>query len=317
MPKKEKTSWVVWLRRLTQAACFVFFIYLFFQTSFHPNNKVGKYVTLFFNLDPLIAFDSWLASHTVVRAMLLSLITVVVTVLTGRWFCGWICPFGTLHHFFASRRRGSAKQKIEAGSYNSWQKAKYYILVGFLMAAVLKVNVVGWLDPFSFFFRSLTTAVYPAINAGTVGLFTWIYNVNPGIGPVRLTLVTEPVYDVLRRNFLALHQPYFVGSLLIGLLFIVIVALNFYRPRFWCRYICPLGALLGVLGKNPLVRLKKNEEQCNNCRLCLIDCQGGEALDKVQAWRPSECFYCWNCESECPSQAITFGWVNGPGGKHD
>ena len=98
-------------------------------------------------------------------------------------------------------------------------------------------------------------------------LFTWIYDANPGSRSVRLTLMTEPIYGFLRKHFLATAQPYYWGSLLIGMLFITVVALNFWRARFWCRYVCPLGALLGVVGKNPLFRLKKNEEQCNSAAL--------------------------------------------------
>jgi polyferredoxin len=94
--------------------------------------------------------------------------------------------------------------------------------------------------------------------------------------------------------------------MLIGVLFITTVVLNFFRARFWCRYVCPLGALLGVVGKNPLIRLKKNEEKCDSCRLCLVDCQGGATPDNRLEWKPSECFYCWNCKSDCPAQAISF-----------
>lgn len=102
----------------------------------------------------------------------------------------------------------------ETGGFNSWQKTKYYGLAAFLAAAVLGVNVVNWLDPFSFFFRSLATAVCPALNAGVVRLFTWIYDANPGIGPARLTLATEPLYDLLRKHFLAAEQPHYFGGLL-------------------------------------------------------------------------------------------------------
>jgi polyferredoxin len=306
MAKKKKTSWIVWLRRLTQVGFFLLFCYLFLQTVYHPINKAGRGVTFFFNLDPLVALNSWLATHALVEAMLLSLVTLVVTFICGRWFCGWVCPFGTLHNFFTSLRGGRAKQKIETGAYNRWQKAKYYLLVGFLVAALLGVNVVGWLDPFAFFFRSLSTSIYPAINKGIVALFTWIYNTDPGVGPIRLTAVTEPIYGFLRQYLLAVEQPYYWGSLLIGVLFIAAVALNFFRARFWCRYVCPLGALLGVVGKNPLVRLKKNEEKCDSCRLCLVDCQGGATPDNPLEWKPSECFYCWNCKSDCPAQSISF-----------
>ena len=120
--------------------------------------------------------------------MLLSLVTLLVTLVFGRWFCGWVCPFGALHNFFTSLRGGPAKQKLEAGGYHPWQKAKYYALVAFLVAALLGADVVGWLDPFSFFFRSLSTSIYPAINKALVAVFTWVYDANPGVGPVRLTL---------------------------------------------------------------------------------------------------------------------------------
>jgi polyferredoxin len=303
MAKKNKTSWIVWLRRLVQTGFFLLFCYLFLQTVYHPINKAGRGVTFFFNLDPLVALNFWLASHAFAAAMLLSLVTLAVTLICGRWFCGWVCPLGALHNFFTSLGGGRAKQKLEAGGYNPWQKAKYYALVAFLVAALLGADVVGWLDPFSFFFRSLSTSIYPVINKLLVAVFTWIYDADPGVGPVRLTLVTEPIYGFLRKYFLAAAQPYYWGSLLIGTLFIAVVALNFFRPRFWCRYVCPLGALLGVVGKNPLVRLKKNEEKCNNCRLCLADCQGGATPDSL--WKPAECFYCWNCHSDCPAQAIT------------
>lgn len=201
MAKKKKTSWIVWLRRLTQTGFFLLFCYLFLQTVYHPINKAGRGVTFFFNLDPLVALNSLLASHALVGAMLLSLVTLAVTFICGRWFCGWVCPFGTLHNFFTSLRGGRAKQKLEVGGYNQWQKAKYYGLVGFLVAALVGVNVVGWLDPFSFFFRSLSTSIYPAINKGVVALFTWIYNANPGVGPARLTVVTEPIYGFFAQVF--------------------------------------------------------------------------------------------------------------------
>jgi len=90
------------------------------------------------------------------------------------------------------------------------------------------------------------------------------------------------------------------------MLFGLAIALNFYRARFWCRYICPLGALLGIAGKNPLVRLDKSPDACDNCRLCLADCQGWRQRGNTLEWKPAECFYCFNCQSDCPSRAVTF-----------
>jgi polyferredoxin len=304
MAAKRGASGLVWLRRAIQTASLLLFLGLFLQTVYHPINHPGSGVKLFFQLDPLASLITFLSSHALAAGMLLSVATLVVTVIFGRWFCGWICPFGALHNFFTSLRGGRVKAKLETGGYNPWQKAKYYVLAVFLGGALLGVNAVGWLDPFSFFFRSLATSIYPALNSALVALFTWIYNVNPGIGPVRVTVVSEPVYDFLRHHFLAVQQPHYFGNVLIGFLFVTVVALNFFRARFWCRYICPLGALLGIAGKSPLVRLSKSDA-CNNCRLCLADCQGGANNATAEQWKPAECFYCFNCKSDCPSGAVS------------
>jgi polyferredoxin len=113
---------------------------------------------------------------------------------------------------------------------------------------------------------------------------------------------------------LATAQPHFTGTVLLALLFFGVLFLNLYRARFWCRFVCPLGALLGVVGKNPLVQITRNEEACNNCRVCVTDCQGGANPDVAGGWKPSECMYCWNCQSACPHHAIKFS-VHVPGGK--
>ena len=294
---------MVWLRRAIQSSILLLFLYLFLRTAEHGIDQPGAGVKLFFELDPLAALASWLAAHAIPAGMLLALATLAVTVAFGRWFCGWICPFGTVHQFFSSLR-----SRAEGGSHTRWHRAKYYALAAFLGGALVGSNVVGWLDTFSFFFRSLATAVYPAVNYATVGLFTWLYDANPGVGGLRVTAVSEPVYEFLRRHFLALHQPHYFGGVLLGVLFIAVVALNFLRARFWCRHLCPLGALLGLAGKYPAVRLRRNAGACNECGLCAAHCQGGAnpGGPNPGEWRPEECFYCFNCQSSCPSGALGF-----------
>jgi len=302
---KEHTSKIVWLRRLVQSVFFVLFVYLFLQAEYHPIDRTGGPVTFFFEIDPLVLLTSWLASHKLVTALLLSLATVGITLVFGRWFCGWICPFGALHNFFTSLRRGSEKARILAGGYSKRLKAKYYILLALLGGALVGINLAGWLDPISFLYRSFATAVNPAANWAVTALFGWIYETDPGIGPLRATQVTEPVYEVLREKFLAADPLQYSNGILIGFLFAAVIALNFYRPRFWCRYLCPLGALLGVLGKNPVVQVETDPDKCNSCGLCLADCQGGASPDKESDWKPAECFFCWNCKSVCPLDAIS------------
>lgn len=311
---RKKTTWPVWLRRICQGVFLTLFFYLFLETVYHPVNRAGRGVDFFFEIDPLVLLSSWLASHHVVTALLLSLITVGVTFLAGRWFCGWICPFGTLHNLFTALRTTRPKDRIESGAYSRWQRSKYYVFIGLLVGCLFGLNLTGWLDPFSFLYRSLATVIYPMLNDAIAAVFGWIYQTDPGVGPFKVAAVSEPVYEVLRRHLLATTQPHFFGTFLIALLFFTILFLNLFRSRFWCRYICPLGGLLGVVGKNPLVQIKQDPETCNNCKACIADCQGGANPDVVGGWKPSECFYCWNCHSACPHHALKFT-VHVPGGK--
>jgi polyferredoxin len=305
---KKKTSFPVWARRLSQTMFLLLFFCLFVATVYHPGNTTGGPVKFFFNLDPLVMITVWLGGHAVASALLLSLATLAGTLVFGRWFCGWVCPFGALHTLFSGMRgKRRAKDRVISGRYSTRQKSKYYVLIGVLTGALFGVNLAGWIDPFSFFYRSMATAVFPAINAGLTGVFDLAYG-------TPLAAVTEPIYHNLRNYFLTMAQPRFFWGSLIGVLFGVVVALNFFRARFWCRYVCPTGALLGFVGKNSTVRITVDPDKCNNCLTCVMECQGGADPKNSESWKPAECLYCWNCQSNCPQDAISFNF-NVPGGE--
>jgi len=306
----RKVSGIVWLRRFVQALFLLLFLYLFLQTVYHPIDRTGGPVTFFFELDPLVLAAVWLAGVAVPVALFLSLVTLGFTVLFGRWFCGWVCPFGTLNQMMTQLRSGSLASRLKRAVYSPRQRWKYLALIGLLAGMLTGLNLIGWVDPFSLLYRSLAIAVFPAINSGSHALFAWLYESDPGVGIVKVTRVSEPVYEVLRSYLLVEGRPQYYWGILIGVIFSGILALNFWKNRFWCRYVCPLGALLGLVGKNPLLRLKKDNEVCNNCRICVAVCPGGANPDgptnRSDAWKPSECFFCWNCEAVCPKQAISF-----------
>jgi polyferredoxin len=298
MADTRRAPFSVWLRRLSQLVFFAVFVWLFLETTYHPINTTGGRVTFFFDLDPLILFTVWVSAHVVPAALFLSLVTLVVTLLFGRLFCGWFCPFGALHTFFSCFRSGKAKQKLAVGGYSPWQRVKYLALTVFVAGGALGLNAVGWIDPFSFLFRSMATVLYPVFALVVPPAFDWLHDTNP----LGLRAVSEPIYQTLRRHALPVEQPHYVGAFVIGALFVGVVALNLYRERFWCRYVCPLGALLGVVGKNPLLRVTRNEATCTDCRFCRVDCHGGANPDGD--WRPAECLYCWNCVQACPTKGI-------------
>jgi polyferredoxin len=306
----RKVSGIVWLRRCIQTLCLLLFIYLFLQTAYHPINRTGGPVALFFELDPLVLAATWLAGASVPLALLLSLGTLGVSLLFGRWFCGWICPLGTLHQMMTQLRGGSLASRLKRAAYSPRQRLKYLVLIGLLAGTLTGLNLIGWVDPFSLLYRSLATAVFPALNSGSHALFAWLYESDPGVGTVKVTKVSEPVYEVLRSFLLVEGWPQYYWGVLIGVIFSGILTINLWRNRFWCRYICPLGALLGLVGKNPILRLKKDNNACNDCRICVAACPAGAnpdgPSDRSDAWKPAECIFCWNCEAVCPKDALCF-----------
>lgn len=94
-------------------------------------------------------------------------------------------------------------------------------------------------------------------------------------------------------------------NIFIGLIFISILALNRIRPRFWCRFICPFGALLAVGSTTSRIQ-RKLGDSCNECNICHATCQGAPAKEGAKNWNPQECFLCFNCQKVCPEKAISF-----------
>jgi len=90
-------------------------------------------------------------------------------------------------------------------------------------------------------------------------------------------------------------------------MFIGLLVANWWIPRFFCRVLCPLGALLGVFSRFSLWRIDRDPVRCTDCDLCLKSCEG--ASDPHKDLRKSECFVCLNCIEECPHDALTYRFL--------
>lgn len=295
-----------WLRRLSQAFFLVSFIGLVLLTHFRkPEAGLGP-VRWFFQSDPLTVLATWLSTYALVKGAALALVTVFATMALGRVFCGWVCPFGALHaaaSWFRARRK-----KKEPERRSPWQRGKYFALVALLIMALFGAHWTGVFDPIPLFYRAVATAILPAAQYAVSDSATYVYRTDPQLGAFHFSSVTEPVYAFSRDNIFRVDRQTFEQGTLIALLLIGIVALNLFRPRFWCRYICPLGGLLGLLVRRPLLRLRNDESKCTNCGLCNRACPAAAQPDQRGDWLPSECFGCWNCVAACRTGAITFEW---------
>lgn len=289
------------LRRATQVLFFLLFVYLFIQTEYKGTNELGLPVRLFLDFDPLVALSALLASHAVRAVFLLSLVTIVLTAVFGRFFCGWVCPLGALNTLVGGLRMRSLKPGRSEGRFPRLRAVKYFILVFVLVAAVFGWNAAGILDPISLTIRSLAIGWNPAINKIVRSFFEWSYALGiPGVSPA-----LDAAYSALVGTVLAFEQPIFRQAIFIGLLFAGILGLNLLAPRFWCRSLCPLGALLGLAAwKQAAARVDTDATKCISCRKCLVACQGDATPFPAGKWASRECLVCWNCRDVCPADAI-------------
>jgi polyferredoxin len=286
------------LRRLSQALFLGLFLVLLCKTglpgSFQPGElefRLPYPVRAFLETDPFIAIANGLATHALYRGLLWSLAILIPTLFLGRFFCGWICPLGTLNHLVSNIRseKKSGRQRIASNRYKRWQTFKYYLLFALLAAAFLGGALAGIFDPIALAVRSLGLSILPAWN---YALNAWL---EPGHG-----------HSALPAILLSFKQAYFRQGFLLGAILIVILALNLRITRLWCRAVCPLGALLGLASRWSILGLEKHPAHCEDCNRCLLNCQGGDDPIPGAPWRKAECHLCMNCVADCPESGIQF-----------
>ncbi len=311
-----KARHLVWLRRIAQAfflGMFLFLlivcrlpqdIYLNYSLAFSAEQELqlDHPVTLFFQLDPLVAISSLFSGHILIKGVLWGSGILILTILLGRVFCGFLCPFGTIHHavgWIKPALKGS--RMVRANQKTASQRLKYAVLFILLSAALLGLNMTGLMDPIALLFRSLALAVLPACGVGLRAIFDALALSDTKI----LNLLSYSSEILVAPIFGYTHQAY-QTAWFIGLIFLVIVVLNRIRPRLWCRTLCPLGALLGIFSRFGILRLEKFPEKCTDCRLCERHCQGAASPKPDQLWEASECLACFNCFDVCPENALAF-----------
>ena len=261
-------------------------------------------VRLFFEWDPLVAIANALATHALYRGLLWCLVILLPTLFLGRFFCGWICPMGTLQHFVGNMPSESkrGKQRIEANRYKRWQTIKYVVLIAGLVAACFGSMAIGWLDPFSLLVRSIGLSILPAFNFTVRAVLAPMENSH--IAAIKAT--GEITHAILQFLVLDFRQAHFAQGLALGILFLLILAASLRVTRLWCRSICPLGALLGAASRWSVLGLHKDADSCDKCNRCLMHCQGGDDPIGGAPWRKAECLMCMNCVGSCPHDSLVF-----------
>jgi polyferredoxin len=222
------------------------------------------------------------------------IVVLLLTLLTGRTYCSFLCPLGIGQDLF-SRIGGKIRRKFRRFGY----KKPHTIIRYSLLAITLGVGII-WgiylvtvLDPYSIFGRFMTYFGKPVVLlannflARILGKFD-IYTLNH----IKITGFSLLTYSIPVVFFL-----------LVGIL-------SFIKGRLYCNMICPVGTLLGLLSKVSLFRIKFNDSKCTRCGRCSIACKSSciDSLD--QNIDISRCVDCFNCINTCPDKALSYGLVS-------
>lgn len=266
------------LRIASQIAFFVLFAATFLFVTRLPTAYTAP-APWFLRLNPLVSLLTSVAARTVVfPAAVLGLVIAVLTVVFGRFFCGFICPLGALIDFSDRFIVGKARSdKRRPPRY--FQRIKYVALLALAVLAVFGVVLPLFMDPISLLTRVSTLVVYPAskvVQADAVQL-------GRALG---MESLTTTVVDV----------PYFYAGVAALVLLLVVLAGGFWDKRFWCQYVCPSGAFFGLAGRFALFRRATIVEGCNTCKRCTRCCPT-RAIDSsdVNTTVVPECIVCGVC----------------------
>ncbi len=189
-----------------------------------------------------------------------------ITILIGRFFCGWMCSLGALGDltYAISNKLFKRKLKVSEKVDENLKYAKYIVLL-------LLISVI-W---------SFDITKFQSDNP-------WdIFGMITGLGKV-------PNFFYIAKNL--------TGGLI---LFVLIIIGSSFIERFFCRYLCPLGAVFAITSKLRIVKISKPSQKCGACRVCTTNCAMGIPLYKTEEAASGECIQCMKCATACPRNNVT------------
>jgi NosR/NirI family nitrous oxide reductase transcriptional regulator len=243
--KKLKISTIQIIRRMSQILSLFFFAGIF-SLAFTGIGKVYS----------LIISNGFSFSKISIFIVPLSIV-IILTVLFGRFFCGWLCAFGALNDFLFmfSKKVFKNKFKINKTLDSQLKYLKYVVLV-------------------------------------LIIIFVWTLNIIPG------NKYSPWIAFAQAGDFFSVVPTMPIAFII---LFLIAVGAMFIE-RFFCRYLCPLGAILAILSKLKLAKINKSRTNCNKCRLCSTSCPMDIDLNSMDKVKSGECISCLKCVNVCPKK---------------
>jgi polyferredoxin len=221
------------------------------------------------------------------------LFVLLLTLLTGRTYCSFLCPLGIGQDIF-SRIGGRFKKRFKRHGYKRPHTILRYSILGVTLAVTLGwgIYILTLLDPYSIFGRFMTFFAKPVVIvinnflANILGKFD-IYTLHhTPVRPFQLLMYSVPV-----------------------VFFIFIGVMSFTKGRFYCNTVCPVGTFLGLISKVSIFRIRLDDSDCSRCGRCSMRCKSSCIDFLKHEIDVSRCVKCFNCINTCQDDAISYGLV--------
>ena len=202
-----------------------------------------------------------------------------VTLVFGRIYCSVLCPLGILQDGIAWLTHWK-KWKWSRYRFLDTRPVKYGVFL-----FVLILGAAGVMLPL--------VALLPSSN-----FFTIVSNVF-----LRIFSTADPETGASAGQF-SVNPPAAVFAFSLGV-FLVVAAMAAWRGRLYCNTLCPVGAVLSLLGRSPLYRIALSQDMCVSCGMCEAACKGGAIDAKAKSVLAENCVMCFNCIGACKRGGVT------------
>ncbi len=266
MKKRTGIKKFVIIRRYSQAFFLVLFVSILTPAGEHLAGILPA--RFFLRSSPLIVMGISIGIRTIIGEAGIALIMLLLTMVFGRFFCGWVCPMGTVIDCAGAVKK---KRKVFSDTVNSRvSSVKFYILGLLLLLSVFKVQTVVTWDPLVIMARVVSLYIVPALSVlqGTVARY-----------------LVQPERSIV--------------------IFILALGISVAVSRLWCRALCPLGALYALVSRFSL--LERVDVSCSDCGTCPESCRMG-AIKNEPGYVKSECVLCMDCVYNCARNDVKFTW---------